>query len=221
MSVVVYDLETTGVDSSADRITQFGGIRVSDDLKDVLAEEQFLVRLEPHIVPDPKAMLVSRLMPSQLVGDGIPEHEAAKRIESFLGKSGTLRTGANTLAFDDEFVRNLFWRNLRDPYRTEWDGGNRRMDVQALLRAASILSPSLMAKWPVDEEGEPTYRLGHTMAAMGIEFDGRAHDAVADAKGTLEVLRRIKEKTPEIFDLGVRCANKRRVSFTKRQGTSL
>ena len=43
--------------------------------------------------------------------------------------------GYNSVRFDDEFVRNLLYRNLFDPYEREWADGNTRWDVLDLFRA--------------------------------------------------------------------------------------
>jgi exodeoxyribonuclease-1 len=49
--------------------------------------------------------------------------------------------GYNSIRFDDEVTRHLFWRNLIDPYAREWQNGCGRwdlLDVRALrLRAAA------------------------------------------------------------------------------------
>jgi exodeoxyribonuclease-1 len=36
--------------------------------------------------------------------------------------------GYNTIRFDDEITRFMFWRNLIDPYAREWQNGCGRWD---------------------------------------------------------------------------------------------
>ena len=51
---------------------------------------------------------------------GVPEHEFAAQIEQVLAQPGTIGVGYNTIRFDDEVTRFMFWRNLIDPYAREW-----------------------------------------------------------------------------------------------------
>ena len=220
MPVVVYDLETTGTNAECDRIAQFAAVTVSDDLETVLDEHDFLVAPDPGAVPNPIALLVGRLTPQRLAEDGVSEWEASNRIRDVFSAPGTVRTGWNSVGFDDEFTRYLMWRNLHDPYRAEWDGGNSRVDGQTLYRAASVLTPS-MAQWPVKEDGKPTYKLGHMMEALGLEFEGRAHDAAADAKGTLDLLRTLREKAPRVWEHGNECADKWTVGGIMKSGNMI
>lgn len=50
----------------------------------------------------------------------------------------TLSVGYNSMRFDDEVTRNLFWRNLYDAYEREWANGCSRWD----------LFPFVLAVWP-------------------------------------------------------------------------
>ena len=222
MSVVVYDLETSGVHPACDRIVQFAGVRATDDLSNIVAEANFLVALDPDVVPDPEALLVGQLSPQRLREEGVPEHLAVTRMAEFFGSdSPTLRVGYNSIAFDDEFVRYANWRNMMNPYREEWSGGNRRMDAQTLCRAASVLTPSAMPEWPVDEDGEPTYRLGRLIEAAGLDFEERAHDALSDSKATLNLLRHIRQSARRLWQVCVDCANKRHASAIATRSDSI
>ena len=211
-SVVVYDLETSGPTPSCDRIVQFAAVRATPNLSEIIESANFLVKLDPCVVPDPTALVIGQLTPQRLDAEGVPEAQAMETIRKFMGKSDTLRCGYNNIAFDDEFLRYGMWRNLLDPYDTEWTDGNCRMDVQTLCRAAGVLAPNIIPEWPTKEDGVRTYKLGLLMDAFGIEFDGRAHDALADSKGTLELLKRIRSDAPRIWDRAISYTNKYTIS---------
>jgi exodeoxyribonuclease-1 len=65
---------------------------------------------------------------------GLPEHQFAARIEAELARDGTVGVGYNSIRFDDEVTRYLFWRNLIDPYAREWRNGCARWDMLDVLR---------------------------------------------------------------------------------------
>jgi exodeoxyribonuclease-1 len=55
--------------------------------------------------------------------------------------------GYNTIRFDDEVTRHLFWRNLIDPYAREWQNGCGRWDLLDVVRCTYALRPDGM-QWP-------------------------------------------------------------------------
>ncbi len=98
---------------------------------------------------------------------------------------GTTTAGFNSLQFDDEFVRNLLYRNLFDPYEREWRKGNSRWDLIDLMRAARDLRPEGIV-WPEDEEGRPIFTLVALARANGIAHES-AHDAMHDVLATVDL----------------------------------
>ena len=58
MPYVFYDTETTGTETPFDQILQFAAIRTDDALNEL---ERFNIRcrLLPHIIPSPKALLIT------------------------------------------------------------------------------------------------------------------------------------------------------------------
>jgi exonuclease I len=71
-------------------------------------------------LPDPDACLITGITPQECLAKGEPEAAFAARIERLLAEPGTIGVGYNTIRFDDEVTRFLFWRNLIDPYAREW-----------------------------------------------------------------------------------------------------
>ena len=77
-------------------------------------------RPAPDFLPDPEACLLTGILPQQCLEQGLPEHAFAAAIEAQLARPGTVGVGYNSIRFDDEVTRFLFWRNLIDPYAREW-----------------------------------------------------------------------------------------------------
>lgn len=193
-----YDLETFGLSPFYDRIAQFAGQRTDMDLNPIGDPVILYCRLAADYVPDPQACLVTGITPQDVKAKGVPESEFAKRINELFSVPNTCVCGFNTLKFDDEFIRNLFYRNFIDPYEREWRNGCSRWDIIDLVRAAHDLRPQGI-RWPNPKaNGNPVFKLTELTAANEIEQIG-AHDAMVDVNATIAVAKLIKEKQPKLF----------------------
>src|SRR5918994_3164957 len=129
MAFIFYDTETTGADRCFDQILQFAAVLTDDELH---AVDEFEIRCRPlpHIVPSPKAMLVTGVSVEQLFNSGTASHfEMCGRIHEVLGNwSPATFVGYNSLSFDEELLRRAFYSSLLPIYLTKTDG-NSRLDV--------------------------------------------------------------------------------------------
>lgn len=177
-----YDIETSGLSPAFDQVLTFACIRTDAVLNEV-ARETITVRLRPDIVPSPHAFLTHCLTPDELE-KGICEYEAARKIHALMNTPGTISCGYNSLGFDDEFLRFLFYRNLLDPYSHQYANGCSRMDMLPVATAFRLFHPSGLA-WPVLADGTPSMKLEHLSSENGFEVSGRAHEAMADVEALL------------------------------------
>ncbi|MCM2131625.1 exodeoxyribonuclease I [Larsenimonas rhizosphaerae] len=193
-----HDYETFGADARRDRPSQFAAIRT---------DEQFNVIGEPVVwycqpaddyLPHPDACLITGLTPQKARREGMPETEFAGRIADLMQVSNTCSLGYNTLRFDDEISRHLFYRNFIDPYGREWQNGNSRWDLIDVVRAFYALRPDGI-QWPEREPGVPSFKLEHLSQANGIEH-GNAHDALADVYATIELAKLLRAQNARLFD---------------------
>lgn len=192
-----HDYETTGLDKPRDRPLQFAAIRTDLDLNVLGEPETLFCKVGADVVPDPAACLLTGISPQRCEQEGVNEAEFARRLQALFGQPGTCGVGFNTIRFDDEFTRQLFFRTLRDPYEREWANGNSRWDVVDLVRAVYALRPSAMT-WPTDSEGRVSFRLEQLAEANGLP-KVRAHDALSDVETTIALARLIRDRTPELF----------------------
>ncbi|MGC9457697.1 MAG: exodeoxyribonuclease I [Halothiobacillaceae bacterium] len=195
MSFYWYDYETTGIDTRLDRPLQFAGLRTDDNLEPIGEPDMFRMRLPEDVLPHPQAVLVTGVLPAG--DDALPEAVFADRVAAHFSVPGTCTVGFNSMRFDAEVTRHLFWRNLVDPYAHEWRDGNSRWDLLDALRCARLLRPEGL-EWPEDDQGTPSFRLEALTAANGIEH-GAAHDALADVQATLSLARRLRDAQPKLF----------------------
>ena len=111
-----HDYETFGLNTRRDRPAQFAGIRTDAELNEI--GEPLMIYCQPasDYLPDPESCVLTGITPQHCLQHGVPEHAFAAQIEQVLAQPGTIGVGYNTIRFDDEVTRHLFWRNLIDPY---------------------------------------------------------------------------------------------------------
>ena len=181
-----YDIETSGLSPAFDQVLTFACIRTDPALNEV-ARETITIRLRPDVVPSPHAFLTHCLTPAELES-GICEYEAARKIHGLLNTPDTISCGYNSLGFDDEFLRFLFYRNLLDPYSHQYANGCSRIDMLPVATVFRLFNPDVL-KWPLRPDGSPSMKLEHISEENGFEVSGRAHEAMADVEALLCLAR--------------------------------
>lgn len=194
-----HDYETFGADTRRDRPCQFAAIRTDADFNEIGEPEMFYCLPADDYLPHPQAVLITGITPQQARREGLPETEFAGRIHALMSQPNTCVVGYNSLRFDDEVTRQLFYRNFIDPYGREWQNGNSRWDLIDLVRATYALRPEGI-QWPLKEDGTPSFRLEDLTAANGITHGDAAHDALADVRATIALARLLKQAQPRLFD---------------------
>jgi exodeoxyribonuclease-1 len=209
MSTTLYwhDYETFGQNPRWTGIAQFAGIRTDEDLNEV--GEPLMVYSQPpqDTWPDPVACLITGITPQHCSQHGLSDQQFAKVLLRELGRPGTCGVGFNNIRFDDEFTRQLLYRNFYDPYEREWKNGNSRWDLLDVLRMARALRPEGIV-WPFDEQGAPTMKLERLTAANNIEHVG-AHDALVDVRATIAMARLLKKSQPRLYDFAFQLRSKK------------
>lgn len=205
-----HDYETFGLQTRRDRPAQFAAIRTDAELNEIGAPIMLYCQPAPDYLPDPQSCLITHITPQQCLENGIPEHQFAAQIEQAFSQAGTIGVGYNTIRFDDEVTRFLFWRNLIDPYAREWQNSCGRWDILDMVRTTYALRPEGI-NWPKHEDGRPSFRLEQLTAANGISHTA-AHDALSDVRATIALARLIRKLQPKLFDFCLALHKKERVS---------
>lgn len=205
-----YDLETFGRDPRRSRIAQFAAIRTDADLQPIEAPLSLFCRPADDLLPSPAACLITGISPQKAQAEGLCEAELAAHIHEAMSRPGTCVAGYNSIRFDDEFIRNLFYRDFFDPYEREWRNGNSRWDLIDAMRMAYALRPEGI-NWPLRADGAPSFRLEDLAAANAIGHT-RAHDALSDVEATLALARRLRQAQPRLFDYAFALRDKRRAA---------
>lgn len=193
-----YDLETSGLSPRDDRIMQFAGQRTDLDLNPIGEPINVLLKINDDTLPSPSAIMVTKITPQSTLRDGLTEAEFAKFVTEEVFTPNTIAVGYNTVRFDDEFMRHLFWRTFYDPYEFEWKDGRSRWDLLDVVRLTRALRPEGI-NWPVTEDGKATNRLELITKLNNISHE-HAHDAEADVQASIDVARLIRDKQPDLFN---------------------
>ncbi|SFO37334.1 Exodeoxyribonuclease I subunit C [Variovorax sp. PDC80] len=205
-----HDYETFGAVPRRDRPSQFAAIRTDAALNEIGEPLMIYCKPAPDYLPSPEATLITGITPQLCLERGLPEHEFAAQIERAFSQPGTIGVGYNTIRFDDEVTRFLFWRNLIDPYAREWQNECGRWDLLDVVRLTYALRPDGI-QWPKKEDGSASFKLEDLAKANGLLHES-AHDALSDVRATIALARLIRNAQPKLFDFAFALHRKDRVA---------
>ncbi len=198
MTLFWYDIETFGRNPQMDRIAQFAGVRTDDKFQVIEKPLIIYCRITPDYLPDPASCLITGITPFETLEKGVSEYEFIKRINEEFSRPGTCVVGYNNLRFDDEFIRNCYYRNFFDPYLREWANNNSRWDIIDLVRITRDLRPGGI-NWPEDDNGKPIFKLEKLTKANSISHEN-AHDALSDVHATIALAKLVHKAQPRLFE---------------------
>lgn len=206
MSFVFYDTETTGTDTDFDQILQFAAIKTDGDLNE-LDRFEIRCRLLPHVVPAPRAMRVTGVSVKQLYDPAYCTHyDMIRAIRAkLLEWSPSVILGYNSIDYDENILRQAFYKTLHSPYLTNTNG-NCRGDVLRMVRSSSVFAPGAIII-PEDAKGKPIFKLDKVAPANGFDHSA-AHDALADVQATIHLCRLLRDHAPLVWSTGMRFSKK-------------
>ncbi|MBM3159702.1 MAG: exodeoxyribonuclease I [Bacteroidetes bacterium] len=230
LTFLFMDYETFNSNPKGGRVSQYASIRTNYalEIQKDSAKNYFCLQSKDNI-PSPSAALITKLTPQKIerIKNGIEplpastfnvipevynEYWFISHIEYDMSLPKTCTLGYNSFKFDDEFTRNLLYRNLRDPYEREWSNNNSRFDVYFLVLATYVLKPEIL-NFPQARDKEnnellyhsktnlplPSFRLEDLSIANKISHTN-AHDAFSDVEATIEIMKIIKNADEYFFE---------------------
>ena len=206
-----HDYETFGIDTRRDRPAQFASVRTDAQLNEI--GEPLMLYCQPSndYLPAPASCLITGITPQIAWQRGVNEREFANRIEAEMAQPGTISVGYNSIRFDDEITRFMFWRNLMDPYAREWQNQCGRWDLMDVVRMVFALRPEGIT-WPTKDDGvTPSFKLEDLTRANGLQHEA-AHDALSDVRATIALARLVRQHQPKLFDFALALHKKDRVA---------
>lgn len=199
MNFAFFDLETTGTSPAFDHPLQFAAILTDAEFREI-ERVNLRCRLAPHIIPAPQALAVTGLRPHQLVDPELPSlFELAQELAELIERwSPAIWTGFNSIRFDEEMMRQMFYQNLQPEIFATQFNGNTRFDIMTAVFALFQRNPEQF-NWPVDETGRVRFKLDRLAPENGFEGHN-AHDALGDVEATIHVARLIAERAPGLWE---------------------
>ncbi|WP_457913770.1 exodeoxyribonuclease I [Candidatus Gillettellia adelgis] len=194
----IYDYETFGISPSIDRPAQFAGVRTDTEFN--IIDDPLVIYCTPSndYLPEPESVLIHGITPQEARYKGINEVEFARQIHQAFSRPGTCILGYNNIYFDDEFSRNIFYRNFYDSFSYSWQNGNSRWDLLNVMRTCYALRPEGII-WPKNKIGFPSFRLEDLTYANNLAHSN-AHDAMSDVYATIAIAKQVKLAQPKLFD---------------------
>ncbi len=203
--IIFYDLETTGRSAYWDQIIQIAAI-CTDEQLNVIDEINLIGKLNSFSVPDPEALLVNKIPIDSIVKSNFSNYSLISEISNkFSEWSPGIFIGYNSIKFDEEVIRNAFFKNLYDPYLTV-KNDNKRVDLLDITRIANFFYPDKI-KSLLNEKGSAIMKLESIAHTNGIK-NFTAHDAMGDTYASLELAKLIKNQIPELWDKSISQCNK-------------
>jgi exodeoxyribonuclease-1 len=212
-----YDFETTGTSAAFDQPLQFAAILTDNEFNQI-ERVDIRCKLSPHILPAPWAMAATGISPEQLEDPSLPSwfdfsHQISRLIKHWAPATWT---GYNTIAFDEEFLRQSFYQNLHSNiYQTQFDH-NDRLDLMKVIYAVFDREPGIL-EWPLDESGRVSFKLDR-LAPENSFTAHNAHDALGDVEATIHMAKLIRDRAPAVWARCLRNRDKNEVSETLKSG---
>lgn len=206
-----YDFETFGLNRRSSRPAQFAGLRTDMDFNSVGRGEVLYNRLSRDVLPEPSSCLITHITPQECEAKGLCEAEFSQEVWKRLNEPDTVSIGYNTLGFDDEVCRFLFWRNFLDPYSHQWKSGCSRWDLYPIVLAVwALRGDTDWIRWPYWSELDPVRHPG-VQDREGVSFKlelltefnnlehAKAHDALSDVEATVALAKLIATHEPRLW----------------------
>ena len=206
-NLIFYDTETTGLIKDFAQILQCGSIQVNRNLE-VLDEQNIGCAPLPWAIPHPMAMVTNKK--THLFNSNVSHYEMMRDLNRqwrqwTIDEPGVFIT-FNGMAYDEELIRRQFYWNLFESYLTNTNG-NSRLDLFLMMQNIAAFSPDLL-NIPLYEDGPAiSLKQADLAEANGIEI-GDAHDAIADCKLMISLLKIVDEKKPELIDFFLSISSK-------------
>ena len=212
MKFFFYDLETFGKDRFRLRQAEFAYCVTDSEFNPIDGQSGALYcAMPPDLLPDPESVMVTGITPREAAEKGFRENEYVRRIIASFPESNVCFTGYNSVKFDDECMRALFFRNFEDPYlMSSYFRSYSRLDILPLVRACHALFPDAF-RAAVKDDGSPSFRLTELTELNGLNHE-HAHEALSDVMATVAVAGLIRKRQRALWDLFFRMRMKQEFS---------
>jgi len=174
--IIIFDLETTGLDFKKDRIIEFGALELTrynkEDSLEITNEYNILVKPGMPITNSDIHHITDEMVEEK----GIDEEEFYNKIKNLFAKQNILV--AYNAQFDLNFIQETFKRQ-----DNTFNIDNQLLDVMAIYK----------------DRYEYPHKLDDAVAKFNINIKN-THRALDDVKATYEVLKKLIQEENNVFD---------------------
>lgn len=169
--ILVIDLETTGIDPDKHEIIQIGACKLN--LKTQIIDNPWSIYTVPEHweTASKESLEVNHISKSLLDRKAVPLEHALLELENRFYQDGLIISSWG-IDFDKGFLTHAYNSvSLLNPFAQRW------LDARTFAWIVSDL---------IGKQERP--KLNDFLRSLGLKFDGREHDASADAKNTARAL---------------------------------
>ena len=196
MKYVFYDFETDSTSTTWGQILEVGAILCNQEFE-ILDRYEARCRIKPGVIPEPMALIINKTSIEMLRKTNLSHFQFVNQLEqTFKSWSPAVFIGYNNISFDEEHMRKTFFKCLKDPYLTSFNG-NSRGDILTLARSSDLYYPGSI-KTPMSDKGNAVFKLDQLAPLNGIVHES-AHTAMSDVIATLEMAKLLSNKAPNVW----------------------
>ena len=209
MNLAIWDIESSSAATDWASIIEIGGVLVDENF---VEKDRFSLRcrLPEGEIPQAMALIVNKTTINQLTKTNLSHYQMLNEIQRIFTdwpkKYGpTVFLGWSNIGLDDELLRKEFFKGIRYPYITN-SSPNKRHDGINIARGAYAVDSNVL-KTEINEKNNPVFKLESLSRINGFDSSD-AHSALFDAELTMKILKLIKKKQPNTWDMFLRTASK-------------
>jgi exodeoxyribonuclease-1 len=206
MNFVFFDTETTSTDNIFGQMLEFSAVQCNEELNIIDGPYTFQCRLRPGIIPEPKALLVTKKYIEEINSRSLSHYEMVLEIVKKSKEwTPSIWIGWNSIEFDFKWLQSALYQCLQYT-NFHQDFGNKRADALTIARAAHFLDESILnvAK---NKKGKNTFKLESLSKINDIAHEA-AHCADSDTLATVGLAKLIKTRTPELWEDALKGADR-------------
>ena len=196
MNYVIWDIETDSAQLDWATMIEVGAILLDENFKE---KERFSARcrMPQDRVPSATALCINKSNVDLITKGNMSHYEMIAQLEKkFKEWSPATFMGFSSVGFDDEILRREFFKSLRKPYLINTEG-NSRHDALNMIKAAFAIDENVL-KTELNPKGNKSMKLESLARLNG--FDSKdAHSALFDTELTVNVLRLLKDRQPDLW----------------------